>query len=71
MQICIHKCQSLGRKTMDVLFCLRDELHLKIGFVAIFKPASRQYEKYWCIYVRRKKSSWSFHIFICYVNQKE
>lgn len=49
---------------MNVQFCLRDELHLKIVFVTVLKLASRQYEKYRCVYIRRKNYHGLF-IFLC------
>lgn len=54
MQVYIYQRQGMGRKMMNVQFCLRDELHLEIVFVTVLKLTSRQYEKYWCVYIRRK-----------------
>lgn len=53
MQICIHQCQGLRRKMMNVQFCLRDEFGN--WFCYLFRLTSRQYEKYLCMYIRIKK----------------
>lgn len=70
MQICIHQCPGLGRKRMNVQFCLRDEL--KNWFCYLFKLASRQYEKYLCMYIRRKNKNHGLLIyFISCLNEEE
>lgn len=60
----------LGEENDECSVCLRDEF--KNWFCYLFKLTSRQYEKYLCMYIRRKKKNHGLFIyFISCLNEEE